>query len=163
MIDLKLACTPYRLGFVINCIEHNDWSPAGKPALVKAYQSILGCLNWLCINTCPDISKTYKLLSQFNTNPSQGHLDAAKYVLRYLKHTSSLGIWFQQGGKPLESCVAMPPDMNDNGCIVYTDSNLGPQDASKPKENETRTVDMDELRSIQGYFITKMEGPCLGE
>ena len=55
----------------------------------------------------------------------------------------------------------MPVDMNDDGCVVYTDSNWGPQDASKPRENETRTVDMEELKSVQGFYITRMGGPVM--
>ena len=161
MVDSKLAKTPYRSGCVIDRIPEDDIPVENKKELVHAYQSILGCLNWLCINTRPDISTVYKLLSRFNSKPSQGHLDAAKYVLRYLKHTSSLGIWFQQNGKPLESCVSMPVDMTQESCVVFTDSNWGPQDASKPKENETRTVDMEELKSVQGFFITRMGGPLM--
>ena len=55
----------------------------------------------------------------------------------------------------------MPVDMNDEGCVVYTDSNWGPQDASKLRENETRTVDMEELKSVQGFYITRMGGPIM--
>ena len=42
--------------------------------------------------------------------------------------------------------------------MVLTDSNWGPQDASKPKPNKTRTVTMEELKSIQGFYIT-----CMGD
>ena len=42
--------------------------------------------------------------------------------------------------------------------IVFTDSNWGPQDASKPKPNETQTVTVEELKSIQGFYITRMGG-----
>ena len=70
--------TPYRSGIRIDRIEHDGIEPSKKAALVTAFQSILGSLNWLSINTRPDIAVAYKLLSQFNSNPSQGHLDAAK-------------------------------------------------------------------------------------
>ena len=46
--------------------------------------------------------------------------------------------------------------------MVFTDSNWGPQDASKPKPNETRTVTMEELKSIQGFYITRMGDPYTG-
>ena len=105
------------------------------------------------------MSTVYKLLSQFNSNLSQGHLDAAKYVLRYLKGSASRGILFYQTGNSLASTVAIPPELRLENLFAFTDSNWGPQDASKPKENETRTVTMEELRSIQGYIITRMSGP----
>ena len=98
-------------------------------------------------------------MSQFNHNPSQGHLDAAKYVLRYLKHTASHGIWFRQGENRLHGSVAIPDELKGLELILFTDSNWGPQDASKPKQDETRTVSLEELRSIHGFYITRMGGP----
>ena len=35
------------------------------------------------------------------------------------------------------------------------------QDASKPHPNETRTVTLEELKSIQGFYITRMGEPLL--
>ena len=71
----------YRLGLNIDRIKHDNVHPSQKEKLVREYQSIVGSVNWLTINTPPDINTGYSLLSQFNSNPSQGHLDAAKYVL----------------------------------------------------------------------------------
>ena len=86
----------------------------------------------------------YSLLSQFNSNPSQGHLEAAKYVLRYLKYTSSHEIWFKQGKNHLHGSVAIPDHLKGEDLMVFTDSNWGPQDALQQKPNETRTVTMEE-------------------
>ena len=94
LTHIKPSRSPYRSGLKIDRIEHDNVDPSQKAELVQKYQSIVGGLNWLTINTRPDINTAYSLLSQFNTNPSHGHLEAAKYVLRYLKHTSSHGIWF---------------------------------------------------------------------
>ena len=159
MEECNSSRTPYRSGIRIDRIEHDGIEPSNKAALVTAFQSILGSLNWLSINTRPDIAVAYKLLSQFNSNPSQGHLDAAKYVLRYLKGTSTHGICFAQDDNLLHACIGLPPEINDKDIILFTDSNWGPQDASKPKENDTHTVTMEELRSIQGFHITRMGGP----
>ena len=161
MEECKPSRTPYRSGLKIDRVEHDNIEPTNKKTLVKAYQSILGSLNWLSINTRPDISVAYKLLSQFNSNPSQGHLNSAKYVLRYLKGTATYGLCFQQNGSHLNGSIGLPPEINGNELLSFTDSNWGPQDASQPKENETRTVSMDELRSIQGFHITRMGGPLL--
>ena len=58
----------------------------------------------------------------------------------------------------MHGSVAIPEELKGNELIVFTDSNWGPQDASKPKPNETRTVTLEELKSIQGYYITRMGG-----
>ena len=59
----------------INRIDHDGVDPQLKQRLVKEYQSLIGGLNWLSINTRPDINTVYSLLSQFNYNPSQGHFE----------------------------------------------------------------------------------------
>ena len=87
--------SPYRSGILINRIDHDGVDPLLKQRLVKEYQSLIGGLNWLSINTRPDINTAYSLLLQFNCNPSQGHLELEKYGLSYLKHTSSHGILFR--------------------------------------------------------------------
>ena len=152
MEQCKKARSPYRSGLKIDRIERNDIDPTQKPKLVHDYQSIIGCLNWLSINSRPDISTAYSLLSQFNANPSPGHMDAAKYVLRYLKHTASYSIWFRQGENRLHGTVAIPDELCGDKLLTFTDANWGPQDASKPRENKTQTVTLNELRSIQDFM-----------
>ena len=48
---------------------------------MREYQSVVDGINWLTINTQIDINTAYNLFSQFDSNPSQGHLDARKYVI----------------------------------------------------------------------------------
>lgn len=91
-------------------------------------------------------------------------MDATKYVLKYLAHTSSHGInlWFKQGKNRLSCCVSLPEGFSGTKFIILllTDSNWGPQDASKPHENETQTLSMEEeLKSIQGFYISCMGSP----
>ena len=64
-------------------------------------------------------------------------MEVAKIVLCYLKGTASHGIWFKQGENRLEGNVAIPEELRGLETTVFTNSNWGPQDASKPKENET--------------------------
>ena len=79
-------------------------------------------------------------------------MEAAKYVLRCLKGTTSHGMWFKQGENRLEGSVAIPEELRGLETIAFTNSNWGPQDASKPKENEIRTVKVEELKSVQGFI-----------
>ena len=131
------AQIPYRSGLKIDCIEHNNKPRSEKEHFIQKYQSIIGCLNWLSINTLPDINTTYSLLSQFNSNPSPGHMEAAKYVLRYLKHTLSHYIWFKQGENRLQGCCTIPKELRGDKLLLFTYLNWGTQDASKPVPNKT--------------------------
>ena len=101
----------------------------------------------------------YSLLSQFNSIPPQRHLDPVKYVFGYLKHTSSHGIWFLQGENRLHDSVAIPNHLKGEEFMIFINSNWGPQDASKPRTNKTRTVTMEEFKSIPGIYTTRMGGP----
>ena len=55
--------------------------------------------------------------------------------------------------------MAISKHLKDEELMIFTDSNLGPQDTSKPRLNETKTVTMEELKSIQGLYIAYMGGP----
>ena len=154
LIECKPSHTPYRSGYVIDRVPHDGIDPLQKPELVKAFQQILGGLNWLTINTRPDINVTTKLLGQFNCDSSIGHLNSAKYVLRYLRLTASYGIWFTQGDERLLENIGIPTAMKDKKLLAFTESNWGAQDASAPRKDETQTMDMEEMKSIQGYYIT---------
>ena len=67
--------------------------------------------------------------------------------------------WLKQGKNQLHDSVAMSEELKGNKLRIFTDSDQGPQDASKPKPNETCTVTMEELKSILKFFITCMGGP----
>ena len=129
--DIIGARSPYQSGLKIDRIKHDEKDPSTKEKLVRTFQSINGGINWLTINTQPDINTAYSLLSQFNSNQSQGHLESANYVLQYLKHTSYHIIWFKQGDNHLNGSVAIPDHLKGEDLMVFTDSNWGPQDASK--------------------------------
>jgi hypothetical protein len=160
MQDSIPADTPYRSGLVIDRIPHDGVPPQNKAKLITKYQSLLGGLNWMAICTRPDISVAMSLLSQFCCDPSAGHLEGAKYVLRYLKGTADYGIYYRESSDFLAGHIAWPHDHSDASDVdCFTDSNWGPQDASQPVPDDTRTVSRDEVKSLQGVYITRMGGP----
>jgi transposase InsO family protein len=61
--------------------------PNDKKANQQLYQEIVGSLNHIAVFSRPDISCAVSQLSQFNKDPSETHLKAARHVLRYLKFT----------------------------------------------------------------------------
>ena len=70
---------------------------ASKRCDRKLYQEIVGSLNHVALFSRPDISFAVSKLSQFNTDPSVEHLQAAKHVLRYLKLTRNYSITYGNG------------------------------------------------------------------
>jgi hypothetical protein len=120
-------------------------------------------LNWLCQGTCPDIATITSLLASNTRCPSPGHLEAAKYVGRYLKSTSDLGLLFSSKGNPtlegyihfpLPDDVLLPDGSSSPACIGFCYANWGPQDASVPRFDQLlRSVSIDETKSICGHII----------
>jgi hypothetical protein len=60
----------------------------------QLYLSIVGSLMYASLGSRPDISFAVTSLSRFNMDPRSCHLTAAKRVLRYLKQTHDLKLWF---------------------------------------------------------------------
>jgi hypothetical protein len=80
-----------------------------RDALHLQYQ-YLGSLNWLAHTTHPNLSTVISLLAQHQSNPSTGHLDAAKYVVKYLATMKTLGFIYFTSRKcsVLESFLHFP-------------------------------------------------------
>ena len=92
--------------------------------------------------------------------------------MRYLKGTADWGIRFVQRSELLHGSAAWPPDNElpedwpregHREMAAYTDSNWGPQDASKPLDPdvETRMVAIHEAKSVQGYVVARCGGPVM--
>ena len=92
------------------------------------------------------------MIAKYSANPSPGHIDAAKHVIKYLKGTKDLGIKFSSKDcKPLESFVKFP--VSPSKLTPFTDANWGPQDASHPKPGVYEELDLFKSRSISGFVI----------
>ncbi|KAL4302309.1 hypothetical protein GQ457_10G005790 [Hibiscus cannabinus] len=62
------------------------------------YKQLVGSLMYMTV-TRPDMMYVVCLLSRFMSNPTELHLQAAKRVLRYLKGTVDLGVFYQRKSK----------------------------------------------------------------
>jgi len=59
----------------------------------KLYRGIIGSLLYLTASR-PDIVFSVGLCARFQASPQEAHLKAAKRILRYLKYTPDLGLWY---------------------------------------------------------------------
>jgi hypothetical protein len=67
----------------------------GKPLEdIYQFQRLVGKLIYLTV-TKPDISYSISQVSKFMHSPRTSHLDAINRILRYLKGTPGLGIYFK--------------------------------------------------------------------
>ena len=83
-----------------------------SPVDQTLFQQIIGSLMYLMIGTRPDIAAAVSIISQFASNPTTLHHQAAKRILRYLKGTINLKLNY--GDKDTKPML-----------IGYSDANWG--------------------------------------
>jgi hypothetical protein len=128
--------TPFHSGLPIDALPNVDMSDSDRASLVSKYRGYLGMLNWLAATTRPDLSTVHSLLAIATTSPTPAHMDAIRYVGRYIKATSDYGLSFSSKiNDSLEGFITFPLDDDDPSHpkpSAFTDSGWGPQDASVP-------------------------------
>jgi len=124
-----------------------------REVLNKLMQELVGSMNWLSTQTRPDITTITAILAQYNHSCSPGHIDSAKYAIRYLIDSAGMGIKFSsKADHDLESFVKFPIDPSQ--LTPLTNANWGPQDQSVPNPNDPPILlDLFKSRSIAGYII----------
>ena len=100
------------------------------------YQSLLGELMHLMVQTRPDLAYCVSRLAQFMSNPTEDHWSALKRVLRYLQGTKDLGICYKHA-------------LGNLSMSVWTDSSWG--------------EDPDDSRSTNGYLVFMAGAQSLGK
>jgi deoxyuridine 5'-triphosphate nucleotidohydrolase len=144
--------TPYRIGYPVDKIPDETYEEQTQIKMTHLYRVLIGSLNWLSVSTRPDISTITNMLAKYSNNPSKGHIDQAKRVIKYLKGTKSKGILFSSKQRSkLETFVKFP--ISPNEVTGLTDANWGPQDQSKPTPTNNADLELFKSRSISGYLI----------
>ncbi|KAG0596256.1 hypothetical protein M758_UG237500, partial [Ceratodon purpureus] len=92
-----------------------------KPVDVFLFKSICGSLIYVC-NTRFDISYSVSYVSKFANSPQEAHMTALKNILRYLKGSMDLALFYPYGDdQPLVSFA----DEDYGGCRDTRRSTLG--------------------------------------
>jgi hypothetical protein len=149
--------TPFRSGLPVDAIPHIDMTAAECAPLITKMQCWMGMINWLQRCTRPDLATIFTLLATHIHCPSPGHLEAAKYVGRYILSTMDLSLVFStQASSSLETFIHFPlPDLStpNPSLSTFCDANWGPQDASHPSPTNSRPVSIHESESICGHIF----------
>ena len=150
--SVNSVTTPYRSGFPVDSIPSKKINKQKQEELIHQMRVLCGSLNWLAQSTRPDIATITNILSRYVTQPTTQHIDQAKRVIRYLKGTKTYGIAFtSRKQEKLSSYIKFP--IPDDKITALSDENWGPQDQSKPKPDEKRTLELFKSRSISGFLL----------
>ena len=77
---------------------HLDLDEGDKMVDQTLYHSMIGNLLYLTASR-PDIVFSVCMCARFQANPKEAHLVVVKRILRYLKHTPSIGLWYPKGAR----------------------------------------------------------------
>jgi len=89
---------------------------------LAAYRSLVGALQYLTW-TRPDLSFAVNLVCQFMHTPRQSHFQAVKRILRYLKGTIDMGLWFPK--QSFSPSITAFSDADWAGCSIDRKSTSG--------------------------------------
>ena len=110
MAECKPVSTPMETGCKL---MKNDDSPSINQTL---YRSMIGSLLYLTASR-PDIMQAVCMVSRFQSDPKQSHLNAVHRILKYIQGTIDFGLWY--------------PHSNDFTLTGYTDADWGGSDDKK--------------------------------
>jgi hypothetical protein len=92
MEDAKSISTP------MGTNENLDSDATGNMVDQKMYRSMIESLLYVTASR-PDVMFSICMCARFQSSPRESHLKATKRILRYLKHTQNIGLWYPKGAK----------------------------------------------------------------
>ena len=91
------------------------------------------------------------MLSKYLANPSQGHIDHCRHVLRYLKGTKNLGISFSTSSNATLSAFIHSPV--EESIVSLADANWDAQDQSTKRLKTETLLPLFKTRSLSGHLV----------
>jgi hypothetical protein len=77
---------------------HLDLDEGGTMVDQKLFRSIIGSLLYI-VASRPDVMFSVCMCARFQASPREIHLKAVKRILRYLKYTPNIGLWYPKGAQ----------------------------------------------------------------
>jgi hypothetical protein len=100
---------------------HLDLDEGGNLVDLKLYRSMIGSLLYLTASW-PDIIFSVCMCARFQVSPKECHMMAVKQILRNLRQTPNLGLWYPKGAQFI---LIGYSDFDYAGCKIDRMSTLG--------------------------------------
>jgi hypothetical protein len=78
--------------------ESLDSDTSGNMVEQKMYRSMIESLLYVTASRA-DVMFSVCMCARFQASPRESHLKVTKRILRYLKHTQNIGLWYPKGAK----------------------------------------------------------------
>lgn len=128
MNNCKPVSTPLAAHFKLSSELCPDTKEEMEHMSHVPYANAVGSLMYAMVCTRPDLAYAVSVVSRYMHNPGKSHWSAVKWIFRYLKGTSDIGLVFDR------------KMATTNDVIGYVDSDYG--------------GDLDRRRSLSGYIFT---------
>jgi hypothetical protein len=92
MNDAKAISTPMGIN------NNLDSDASDNMVDQKLYRSMIGSILYATASRL-DVMFSVCMCARFQASPRKSHLKATKIILRYLKHTQNVGLWYPKGAK----------------------------------------------------------------
>ncbi|KAJ7009759.1 Retrovirus-related Pol polyprotein from transposon TNT 1-94 [Populus alba x Populus x berolinensis] len=129
MSNSKPVCSPLVSHFKLSSKQCPSSDEEIDEMKKVPYASVVGSLMYAMVCSRPDIAHAVGVVSRFLSNPSKEHWSVVKWILRYLKGTSSFSLCFANNKPVLDG---------------YTDADMA--------------GDVDSRKSTSGYLMKFAEG-----
>ncbi|XP_050889504.1 secreted RxLR effector protein 161-like [Lathyrus oleraceus] len=90
MDNCKENAIPMGLGSYVDIDE------SGIPVDITKYRGMIGSLLYLMVSR-PDIIFSVCICARFQVNPKESHFIVVKRIMKYLKGTTNVGLWYPKG------------------------------------------------------------------
>lgn len=127
MQKAKPVQTPLASHFILSALDSPQSEEDEKAMSQVPYSSAVGSLMYAMVCTRSDIAHAVSVVSRYMANPGRLHWRAVKWILRYLRGTSGMGLVFD-GASP-----------SGNSVVGFVDSDYA--------------GDLDKRRSLTGYLF----------
>ena len=128
MQNAKPVNTPLAAHFRLSAEMSPQNDEEKEQMMYVPYASAVGSMMYAMVCTRPDISQAVSVVSRYMGNPGRMHWQAVKWILRYLRGTSNVGLIFDRNHN------------TSNSIVGYVDSDYA--------------GDLDKRRSLTGYIFT---------
>ena len=81
--------------------------------LEVSYLTAIWALMYIANYTLPDIEFAVNLLARYSSSPTWRHWNGVKHILRYLKGTMNMGLFYSNVSKPTLICYANASYLSD--------------------------------------------------
>lgn len=96
MLDAKPVSVPLASHFKLSSLDFPKSKEDKEFMASIPYANAVGSIMYAMVCTRPDIAQALSVVSRYMENPGKAHWQAVKWILRYLRGTSSICIEYEE-------------------------------------------------------------------